>query len=58
MKTKDRLYQRESVILRPRVVLKAHSQSGLQDLLVKAARSPWGSQQDAESDGGNPKQHY
>ena len=51
MKTKDQLYQRESVILRPRVVLKAHSQSGSQDLLVKAARSPWESQQDAESDG-------
>ena len=27
MKTKDQLYQRESVILRPRVVLKANSQS-------------------------------
>ena len=51
MKTKDQLYQRESVILRSRVVLKANSQSGSQDLLVKAARSSWESQQDAESDG-------
>ena len=49
MKTKDQLYQRESVILRPRVVLKAHSQSGSQDLLVQDARSSWESQQDAES---------
>ena len=34
MKTKDQLYQRESVILRPRVVLKANSQCGSQDLLA------------------------
>ena len=51
MKTKDQLYQRESVILRSRVVLKANSQSGSQDLAVKEARSSWESQQDAESDG-------
>ena len=51
MKTKDQLYQMESVILRPRVVLKAHSQSGSQDLLVQEARSSWESEQDAESCG-------
>ena len=51
MKTKDQLYQRESVILRPRVVLRANSQSGSQDLLVQEARSPWESQQDAQSYG-------
>ena len=39
MKTKDQLYQRESVILRPRVVHKAYSQSGSQDLPVQEARS-------------------
>ena len=39
MKAKDQLYQRESVILRPRVVLKANSQSGSQDLPVQEARS-------------------
>ena len=33
MKTKDQLHRRESVILRPRVVLEANSQSGSQDLL-------------------------
>ena len=49
MKTKDQLYQRESVILRPRVVLQAISQSGSQDLLVQEARSSGESQQDAES---------
>ena len=48
MKTKDQLYQRESVILRPRVVLRADSQSGSQDDLVQEARSSWESQQDAE----------
>ena len=48
MKIKDQLYQRESVILRPRVVLKSNSQSGSQDLLVQEARSAWESQQDAE----------
>ena len=41
MKTKDQLYQRESVVLRPRVVLKANSQEGSQDLPVQEARSPW-----------------
>ena len=39
MKTKDQLYRRESVVLRPRVVLKANSQSGSQDLPVQEARS-------------------
>ena len=39
MKTKDQLYQRDSVILRPRVVLEAHSQSDSQDLPVQEARS-------------------
>ena len=51
MKTKDQLYQRESVILRPRVVLKANSQSDSQDLPVQEARSFWESQQDAEGYG-------
>ena len=50
MKTKDQLYQRESVILRPRV-LKANSQSGSQDLPVQEARSSWESEQDVESCG-------
>ena len=49
MKTKDQLYQKESVILRPRVVLKADSQCDSQDLLVQEARLSWESQQDAES---------
>ena len=49
MKTKDQLYRRESVILRPRVVLEANSQSGSQDLPVQEARSSWESQQDADS---------
>ena len=35
MKTKYQHYQRESVILRPRVVLKDNSQSGSQDLFVQ-----------------------
>ena len=48
MKTKDQLYQREGMILRLRVVLKANSQSGSQDLAVQEARSSWESQQDAE----------
>ena len=48
VKTKDQLYQRESVIPRPRVVLEADSQSGSQDLPVQEARSPRESQQDAE----------
>ena len=51
MKTKDQLYPRESVLLRLRVVLRANSQSGSQDLLVQEARSSWESQQDAESYG-------
>ena len=51
MKTKDQLYHRESVILRPRVVLEAYSQSGSQDLPVQEARSCWESHQDAESYG-------
>ena len=37
MKTKDQLYQRESVSLRPRVVLRANSQCGSQDLPVQEA---------------------
>ena len=51
MKTKDQLHQRESEILRPRVVLGANSQSGSQDLPVQEARSSWESQQTAESYG-------
>ena len=51
MKTKDQFYQRESEILRPRVVLKGTSQSGSQDLLVQEARSSWESTRDAESHG-------
>ena len=51
MKTKDQLYQRESVILRPRIVLRANSQSGSKDLPIQEARSFWESQQDAESYG-------
>ena len=42
---------KESVVLRPRVVLKAISQCGSQELLVQEARSSWESQQDAESYG-------
>ena len=48
MKTKDQPHQRESVILRPRVVLKANSQCGSQDLLAQEARSSWEPQRDAE----------
>ena len=51
MKTKDQLYRRESVILRPRVVLKANSQYDSQDLPEQEGRSPWESQQDAENYG-------
>ena len=54
MKHKDQLYQLyqgTSVILRPRVVLKADSKNGSQYLLVQEARSSWESQQDAESNG-------
>ena len=40
MKTKDQLYQRR-VTLRPRVVLKANSQRGSQDLPVQEASSFW-----------------
>ena len=47
----NQLHQRESVILRPRVILKLDSQSGSQDLFVPEARSSWESQQDAESHG-------
>ena len=48
MKTKDQLHQREGVILRPRVALRAHSQCGSQDLLVQEARSSWEPQHDAQ----------
>ena len=51
MKTKDQLYEREGVILRPRVVLKANSQCGSQDLFVQEARSSWEAQRDAYSYG-------
>ena len=54
MKTKDQLFQRESVILRSRVVLKTNSQGGSHDLLVQEARSSWESQEDAESYGETP----
>ena len=47
MKTKEKLYQREST--RPRVVLRANSQCGLQDLPRQAARSSWEAQKDAQS---------
>ena len=36
---KDQLFQKEGVILRPRVVLKANSHSGSQDLLVQEMMS-------------------
>ena len=51
MKTKDQLYQRENLILRARVDLKANSQCDSQDLLVQEARSSLESKQDAESYG-------
>ena len=51
MKTKDQLYQRVRLILRPRVVFEANSQSGLLDPSVQEARSSWESPQDAESYG-------
>ena len=51
MKTKDQLCLRENVILRPRVVLGANSQSGSQHLPVQEEGSSWESQQDAESYG-------
>ena len=44
MKTKGQLYQRERVILSHRVVLRANSQSGSQDLFVQEARR-WNPQQ-------------
>ena len=47
--TKNQLYQRESVIRRPRVVLEANSQCDSEDLPVQQARSSWESQQDTES---------
>ena len=47
MKTKEQLYQRESA--RPRVVLRANSQCGLQDLPRQQARSSWETQNDAQS---------
>ena len=50
MKTKDQLYQKESLIPRPRVVLKANSQCGSHDPLVQEARSSWESQNDAKSE--------
>ena len=55
MKTKHQLYQRESVILRPRVVLKATSQSGLHDLLLQEARSSWESEHEMRSATGKPE---
>ena len=51
LKTKDQLYERESVILRPRVLLKASSQSGSQDIFVQETGSSRESQQDKESYG-------
>ena len=47
MKTKEQLDQRESA--RPRVVLRADSQCGLQDLPRQEARSSWETQSDAQS---------
>ena len=47
MKTEEQLYQREGV--RPRVVLRANSQCGLQDLTRQEARSSWETQSDAQS---------
>ena len=47
MKTEEQLYHRESV--RPRVVLRANSQCGLQDLPRQEARSSWDTQSDAQS---------
>ena len=47
MKTKEQLYQREST--RPRVVLRANSQCGLQYLPRQEARSSWETQSDAQS---------
>ena len=52
MKTKDPLYQKESLIPRfPRVVLKGKPQCGLPDLPIQEAISSWESQNDAQSYG-------
>ena len=47
VKTEEQLDQRESA--RPRVVLRANSQCGLQDLLRQEARLSWETQSDAQS---------
>ena len=47
MKTEEQLYQRESA--RPRVVLRANSQCGFEDLSRQEARSSWETQSDAQS---------
>ena len=47
MKTVEQLYQKESE--RPRVALKANSQSDSQDLLVQEARSSWETQSEVRS---------
>ena len=47
MKTIEQFHQRESA--RPRVVLRASSQCGLQDLRRQEARSSWETQSDAQS---------
>ena len=47
MKTKEQLHQRESA--RPRVVFRANSKCGSQDLLAQEARSSWETQSDAQS---------
>ena len=51
MKTRDQLYQREIIVMRKRVVLKANSQCGSQDLPVQEARLSWELQQEAETYG-------
>ena len=51
MKTKEQLYQR------PRVVLKANSQCGLQDLPRQEARSSWETQKRCTELPGNRMQH-
>ena len=55
MKTEDQLYQRESA--RPRVVLRANSKYGLQDLPRQEARASWETQSDATEFPGNRMQH-
>ena len=47
MVTTETLYEKESE--RPRVVLRAKSQCGLQDLPTQQARSSWDTQSDAQS---------